>query len=113
MTTSDQTHNVTRTLQVEEMVCVECDEIITEALSMLGGVVKVESKWQKGLVTITYDLQKTRIQEVERLLTEIGYPPQNGYFARKKRDWIHFTEKNELDNLKHVGHCCSKPPVGS
>ncbi|MBF0384137.1 MAG: cation transporter [Magnetococcales bacterium] len=107
------THLVTRILKVSEMVCVECEKIIGEALTMLDGVSKVSSNWKKGLVMASYDLQKTRIQEVEKLLSDIGYPPSNGFIARKKLDWLHFIEKNEVDNLKHVGHCCSKPPVGA
>ena len=106
-------HPVTRTLKVTEMVCVECEKIIAEALPALGGVSHVQSDWQSGEVTVTYDLYRLRIQEVEKLLSEIGYPPDAVFFQRKKRDWLHFTEKNEYDSLKHVGHCCSKPPVGT
>ena len=106
-------HPVSHSLKVEEMVCPECEEIIADALSELQGVGKVDSEWKKGEVTVTYDLHKTRIQDVEKLLSDIGYPPASGFFARKKRDWVHFTEKNEVDNLKHQAHCCSKPPSGT
>lgn len=112
MTTHDA-HQVTRTLKVTEMVCPECDAIIAEALSALGGVSRVEADWNRNRVTVAYDLHRVRLQEVEKLLAEIGYPPDPGLFQRKKREWLHFTEQNEADNLKHVGHCCSKPPVGA
>ncbi|MBF0445097.1 MAG: cation transporter [Magnetococcales bacterium] len=113
MATTQEAYLVTRTLKVEEMVCVECEEIIAEALTMLSGVTAVDSNWEKGQVTASYDLHKTHIQELEKLLSDIGYPPSKGFLARKMRDWIHYTEKNEVDNLKHVGHCCSKPPAGA
>ncbi len=106
-------HPVTHSLKVMEMVCPDCEGIIADGLTALEGTSKVESNWRKGVVTITYDLHKTRIQDVEKLLSDIGYPPDTGFLSRKKRDWIHFTEQNEVDNLKHVGHCCSKPPVGA
>ncbi|OSM04133.1 hypothetical protein MAIT1_03593 [Magnetofaba australis IT-1] len=95
------------------MVCPECENIIAEGLSALDGVSTVKAQWEKGLVEISYDLNQTRFEEVEALLSEIGYPPDDGFIARKKRDWTRFTEQNEVDNLKHVGHCCSKPPVGA
>ena len=45
-------------------------------------------------VVVTYGLHQTRIQEVEELLTEIDYPPDDSFMSRKKRDWTHFTEQN-------------------
>jgi copper chaperone CopZ len=113
MTTTHEPHLVWRKLNIQEMVCVECEEIIADALSMLDGVSRVTSNWKKGLVTVEYDLHKTKIKEVEKLLSDIGYPLANGFFANRKRDWVHFTEENEINNLKHTGHCCSKPPVGA
>ncbi|MBF0590079.1 MAG: heavy-metal-associated domain-containing protein [Magnetococcales bacterium] len=113
MTTDHQPHPVTHTLKVMEMVCPECDEIIEDAVSILDGVSEVNGDWRNNSVTVTYDLQQVRIQEVEKLLTEIGYPLDGGFLQRKKRDWIHFTEQNEIDNLNHVAHCCSKPPAGA
>ena len=113
MAKTHEPHPVTRTLKVTEMVCRECGEIITDAILAMTGIQDVQPDWRKNKVTLTYDLRTVRIQEVEKLLTEIGYPPDPGFFHRKKRDWIHFTEKNEVDNLRHVAHCCSKPPVGA
>mgnify|MGYP000642564571 CR=1 FL=1 len=113
MATTNDTHPVTRTLKVTEMVCPECDAIVADGLSALDGVQKVEADWKKNSVTVTYDLLKVRAQAVEKLLAEIGYPPDPGCFRRKKRSLLHFTGQNEADNLKHGGHCCSKPPVGA
>ncbi|MBF0381674.1 MAG: heavy-metal-associated domain-containing protein [Magnetococcales bacterium] len=107
-----KTYPVTRNLKVTEMVCDECSNIIAEALQALGGVSHVQSDWQHNKVTVTYNLYQVKIQEVEKLLLEIGYPPAEGFLQKTKREWLHFREKNEMDSLKHVGHCCSKPPVG-
>lgn len=112
MTTIPEPHLVTRSLKVTEMVCPKCDEIIVDALSGLGGMRQVQPEWRKNRVTVTYDLRRVRIQEVEIVLEEIGYRPDPQFFHRAKRDWTHFTEKNERDNLKHIAPCCSKPPVG-
>lgn len=104
---------VTQTVKVTGMVCHECATIVTEALLALDGVEKVQSHWQKNRLTMTYDLNRVTIQKVEKLLADIGYPADPGFFQRKKRDWIRFAEQNALDIVKHVQPCCSKPPVGS
>ena len=108
-----ETHTVTHTIKVTEMVCPECETIINVALSALPGVQKITSNWQKNTVTVTYDLTQVQFQDVEELLRDIGYGPNNGFIHRSKRNWIRFTEQNAVDNLHHVGHCCSKPPVNA
>ncbi len=113
MATMHETHFVTRTLKVTGMVCSGCAGIITDAVAGLDGIREVKPDWKRNSVTVTYDLYRVRAQEVEKILAEIGYPPDPGLFHRTKRDWLHFTEQNEVDNLKHVAHCCSKPPAGA
>jgi copper chaperone CopZ len=113
MATQKEMHLVTRTVKIENIVSIDCEDIIADALTILEGVTNVAVNRAKGNVTVTYDLQKTQIQEVEKLLIEISYPASMDFLARKTREWLHYTEKNELDNLKHVGHCCSKPPKGT
>ncbi len=111
MTTTHKAHPVTRTLKTTGMACDGCEEIITEGLEALTGTGSVTADWRKNRVTVTYDLTRVRFQEVEKLLADIGYPPDDGFIQRKKRQWLHFTEQNQVDHLKHVPHCCSKPPV--
>jgi copper chaperone CopZ len=113
MITTYKPYYVSRKLKVDEMVCIECEKIISDALSMLDGVKSVDSKWKNGLVIVVYDLHKANIQDVEKLLSDIGYQPDNNLLSRINRDWIRFIEKSERDNLTHVGHCCSKPPIGA
>nr|CRH06114.1 conserved protein of unknown function, containing HMA, heavy metal-associated domain [Candidatus Magnetococcus massalia] len=112
MSRPQQKHYVTRTLKIQEMVCPNCEAIVEDGVRALDGVKDVAAQWEKGQVRVIYDLLQLRLQAVEKLLQEIGYPPNEGYWQRKKRAWFHFTEKNERDNLTHVPHCCSKPPAG-
>ena len=94
------------------MSCSGCEQTILSALNALSGVHETRADHRTGRVKITYDLHTVRIQTLEEKLAELGYPPGNGFWARRKRDWIHFTEQNKRDNLTHQGegHCCSKPP---
>lgn len=106
-------HLVTHSIKVTEMVCPECERIIAEALTVLDGVVNVTSNWRRNTARVNYDLNLTRFQDLEELLNDIGYAPDTRFFHSVKRGWIRFTEQNEIDNMKHVAHCCSKPPVGA
>lgn len=110
MGTAQEQQLVTRTLKVSEMVCPECDAIIVEALSAMNGVLQVKADWRTNQVHVTYDFPMVRIQDVEKILTEIGYPPDSGILHGWKRGWLHFTEQNAIDHLKHVAPCCNKPP---
>jgi copper chaperone CopZ len=113
MASTHDPYTVSRNLWVAEMLSSECEKNISEALGTLDGVSKVVANWQKGLITVCYDLHKTHIQDVEKLLSDIGYPLADGFWAGKKRAWVYYKEKNEINNLKHIGHCCSKPPTGA
>ncbi len=106
-------HPVTRTLQVSGMVCPECEKILADALPLQGGVESVQADWRKGTVTVRYDLHRCRLQDLEQVLTEVGYPLDKGFLARQKRHWMRFKEQNEVDHMNLKPHCCSKPPPGA
>ncbi|MBF0164417.1 MAG: heavy-metal-associated domain-containing protein [Magnetococcales bacterium] len=92
------------------MVCAACAEIITEGLTALQGVLRVDADWHRSRVTVTYDLKQVRLEALEKLLTEIGFPPDPGLPHRLRRDWWRFVDQNTLDHCQHRSACCSKPP---
>ena len=112
MTITNKDNPVIRIVRVTQMVCPECSSIIYDGLIGLPGVQKVVSDWHRNKVTVTYNLHKVRALDVEKLLDDIGYPPHPGFLYRFKREWIHFIEQNQFDNLKHLEHCCNRPPAG-
>jgi copper chaperone CopZ len=101
---------VTTIVKVTNMVCSECGDTIVKSLSAIEGVVLVKASWVKNRVVVTYNLKQIRFLEIEKLLTDMGYPSDKNFLSRLKRGWTLFKEKNQIDNLKHVGACCSKPP---
>ncbi|MBF0357051.1 MAG: heavy-metal-associated domain-containing protein [Magnetococcales bacterium] len=100
----------TAKVKVTGMFCSQCGDAIVESISAIEGVTLVRTDWQKNRVTLTYDLKHINFLEIERLLTDIGHPPDDSFLSRLSRGWVLFKEKNQIDNLKHVGACCSKPP---
>nr|VFK47194.1 MAG: Copper chaperone CopZ [Candidatus Kentron sp. TC] len=103
-------HPIQRTIQVSGMSREECEEAIRRNLGASSGIVEVDADRRAGRVKITYDLGATQLGTVEEKLTELGYPPDNGFWARGRRAWIYFTEQNRRDNLMRQGNCCGKPP---
>ncbi|MBF0214705.1 MAG: heavy-metal-associated domain-containing protein [Magnetococcales bacterium] len=101
---------VTHAWKVAGMVCAECAEIITEGLNALDGVQTVVIHWHRNRVIVTYDLRRVRIDALEKVLTEIGFPPDPGFFQRRRREWFRFVDQNILDACQHRGACCNKAP---
>ncbi|MBF0417771.1 MAG: heavy-metal-associated domain-containing protein [Magnetococcales bacterium] len=101
---------MTHVLRIAGMVCSACAEIITEGLIAMKGVVRVDADWQRSRITVTYDLKQVRLEALEKVLTEIGFPPDPGLIHRLWRAWWRFVDQNTLDHCEHRGACCSRSP---
>ena len=63
-------------------------------------------------VSIDYNLLEISASQIEAALEQAGARMGSGWAARLKRNWIHYTEENELDNLAAGDTaCCNKPPA--
>ncbi len=60
-------------LKVEDMVCVNCENLIEEVLLEKDGVIKVEASYSKGTVKIDYDEDKISINDLIKIINEEGY----------------------------------------
>ena len=105
-----QSATATRTFTVTGMRCEGCEETIARHLQSLDGIEAVEADHHSGRVRVTYHLQRMRLDTVADALADLGYPPSGGWFERLRQAWTLFTEENQVANLKHVPHCCNKPP---
>jgi len=64
---------MTISLQVQGMTCGHCKAAVTNALSELEGVKKVEVHLQEGMVDIDYDETKITIEKLKEAIEEQGY----------------------------------------
>ena len=97
-----------RTIQVQDMTCDECERTAERGLGGLSGVVEVHADHRTGNVDIVYDLEKLTLLDLEREIESLGYHLDDGFWSRTKRGWLHFTEENELANLRaEPSPCCS------
>ena len=108
-----QTATSTRTFPVRGMRCDGCEKTVADRLLGMNGIEAVEADHRRGRVRVTYRLRDTRMERVAEELASLGYPLTEGWLDRLRYAWGRFTEQNAVDNLKHVPHCCNKPPSGA
>ena len=60
-------------LKVEDMVCVNCENLIEEVLLEKDGVIKVEASYSKGTVKVDYNEDKISINDLIKIINEEGY----------------------------------------
>lgn len=79
----------------------------TGEITDLNGVLAVRYD-RKGVLYLKYDLLETNLTQIEETMKRLGVEPAGGIFNRTMRGWIHFTEKNEFDNLMSIpSNCCA------
>ncbi len=66
----------TVTLNVSGMTCAACPITVKKALEKVGGVSKVEVRFEKKQVLVTFDDAKTNTDALVKATTDAGYPSQ-------------------------------------
>ena len=66
----------TVTLHVSGMTCPACPITVKKALEKVSGVSKVEVRYEKKQVLVTFDDAKTNTDALMKATTNAGYPSQ-------------------------------------
>jgi len=66
----------TVTLNVSGMTCPACPITVKKALEKVSGVSKVEVRYEKKRVLVTFDDAKTNTNALMKATTNAGYPSQ-------------------------------------
>ena len=66
----------TITLNVSGMTCAACPITVKKALEKVGGVSKVEVRFENKQVLVTFDDAKTNTDALVKATTDAGYPSQ-------------------------------------
>lgn len=72
----------TVTLNVSGMTCPACPITVKKALEKVAGVSKVEVRFEKKQVLVTFDDAKTNTDALVKATTNAGYPSQPDKAAR-------------------------------
>ncbi len=73
------------------------------------GIREFEFK-EEGKLKVVYDLMIIRSEKIEALAEEVGLQLSNRFFDRLKRDWRHYLENNEYNNMVSQPQSCCEPP---
>lgn len=66
----------TVTLNVPGMTCPACPITVKKALEKVGGVSKIDVRYEKKQVVVTFDDQKTNTEALVKATADAGYPSQ-------------------------------------
>lgn len=66
----------TVTLKVSGMTCEACPITVKKALQKVQGVSKIEVRYEKKRVLVTFDDAKTNADALVKATTDAGYPSQ-------------------------------------
>lgn len=98
-----------RKIALEEKL-VEYNKLkIEEKLKSFKGINKIIVDINTKKISIEYNLLKINLKFIESEIQKLGYKLSQKWFERTKRDMLHDTEKNELDNFHINPICCSNP----
>lgn len=100
----------TRSIKVSNLSNDGASDHLSQYLAQVPGIQNATANPGKGTVVVTYDLMETGLPEIEGALSNAGFPPADGLVSKMVRGWQRYTEENERAHIKHVPHCCSKPP---
>ncbi|MBF0282955.1 MAG: heavy-metal-associated domain-containing protein [Magnetococcales bacterium] len=93
-------HPVTHTISVAGMEAPMDAVNLIHRLSELDGVLEVDASWKTGAVTMTYDLWRVHVEDVESALVALGFPPDDEFWPRMKLDWIEFHEHRAVHKME-------------
>ncbi|HWT73530.1 MAG TPA: sulfite exporter TauE/SafE family protein [Mobilitalea sp.] len=70
---------ITKTLYVDNMTCVNCENIIERRLSKIPGISSVTASYSKGTATVTFDAEMIDLEKIIEILRE------EHYYAREEK----------------------------
>jgi len=74
------TPDQTRIFRIEHMTCAACPITVRTAMQRVSGVKSVEVNFDSKTATVTFDPERTSVEEIAAASTNVGYPatPGNG-----------------------------------
>lgn len=69
----------TYTAKVDGMICPQCEDEIAHKLLYVRGIISCEAAYRRNLVTVEYDSGLVSADDIERALSDMGYPVGTGH----------------------------------
>ena len=85
---------------------------VEQALSQVPGVRGMSVDVPRHRLKVRYEITQTDYQSLERTLESIGFPPAEGWWARRRSKWFQTMDLTGRENAAvRPSPCCNKPPT--
>ncbi|WP_332456230.1 urease accessory protein UreH domain-containing protein [Petrimonas sp.] len=68
-----QNNFITKTLKIDGMTCINCENRIERALKAINGIISVKVNFSKGIAIVTFDASLIRLEEIEKTIEKLDY----------------------------------------
>lgn len=94
---------ITQIIYIEDMSCVNCENVIEQGLSNEEGIIKVKASYSEGNVTVTYDSSILSLNQIEQLIENLHYHVKKYYVTKEKSPVTEEKEPNKPDYSNIIG----------
>ena len=68
-----QSNFITRTLKIDGMTCISCENRLERVLKGANGVISAKVNYSKGIAIVTFDASVIRLSDIEKMIEELDY----------------------------------------
>ncbi len=61
-----QNNFITKTLKIDGMTCINCENRIERALNAINGIISVKVNYSKGIAIVTFDASIISLSKIEQ-----------------------------------------------
>jgi len=103
---------VRREIKVPTISQPEDAEPVERALSQIPGVRAMSVDFSRHRLKVRYEITETDYESLERALEAVGFPPAEGWWARRRAKWFQTMDLTGRENAAvRPSACCNKPPI--
>jgi hypothetical protein len=102
---------VCRKFKVPALLRAADARVVEQALGQIGGIRALGVDISRCLVTVRYETTEIDHQGVRIALEAAGFPPADGWWARRRYKWLQRLDVTSRENAgARPSPCCNKPP---
>ncbi len=85
---------------------------VERALSQVPGVRALCVDIARRRLKVRYEITETDYQAIEEALEGVGFPPADGWWARRRANWLQSLDLTGRENAAvKPSPCCNRPPA--
>jgi copper chaperone CopZ len=103
--------DVRRKFKVPTLLHAADARVVEQALGQVGGIRALAVDISRRVVTVRYETTEADHEAVRIALEDAGFPPADGWWARRRYQWLQSVDVTSRENAGATpSPCCNKPP---